>query len=178
MHGAYQVPHALARHNPGDRPTHDVKQETSNTDTEIQKKILNVLSTEEKSISEIPIISKEIKEETSNADTEMQKETTNVQSTDEESISAIPIISKENDKPRDTKIPQKELHEDEDDSRPMPPDDDSVPDMEDSLIADGVDHEEVEEYININVSNDEDGDISPFEWIPDGSPELLSSKSA
>ena len=48
-----------------------------------------------------------------------------------------------------------ELDEDEDDSRPMPPDDDSVPDMEDSLIADGVDHEEVEEYINNNVSNDE-----------------------
>ena len=109
-----------------------------------------------------------------------------MQSTEEESISAIPIISNENDKPRDTKIPQKgkdiltllkfqgckhvidilqknskqlflmvELDEDEDDSRPMPPDDDSVPDMEDSLIADGVDHEEVEEYINNNVSNDE-----------------------
>ena len=30
-----------------------------------------------------------------------------MQSTEEESISAIPIISKENDKPRDTKIPQK-----------------------------------------------------------------------
>jgi len=25
MHGAYQVPHALARHNPGDRPTHNVR---------------------------------------------------------------------------------------------------------------------------------------------------------
>jgi len=148
----------LARHNPSDRPT-------------------NVQSTEEESISAIPIISKEIKEETSNTDTEIQKETTNVQSTEEESISAIPIISNQNDKPRDTKIPQKELDEDEDDSRPMPPDDDSVPDMEDSLIADGVDHEEVEEYIN-NVSNDEDGDVSPFEWIPHGSPELLSSKSA
>jgi len=119
MHGAYQVPHALARHNPSDRPT-------------------------------------------------------NVQSTEEESISAIPIISNENDKPRDTKIPQKELDEDEDDSRPMPPDDDSVPDMEDSLIADGVDHEEVEEYINNNVSNDEDGDVSPFATAP----KSLSSKSA
>ena len=30
-----------------------------------------------------------------------------MQSTEEESISAIPIISNENDKPRDTKIPQK-----------------------------------------------------------------------
>merc|ERR1712141_135355 len=120
------------------------------------------------------LIIDEVKEETSNTDTEIQKETTNVQSTDEESISAIPIISNENDKPRDTKIPQKELDEDEDDSRPMPPDDDSVPDMEDTLIADGVDHEEVEEYINNNVSNDEDGDVSPFATAP----KSLSSKSA
>mgnify|MGYP001397306566 CR=1 FL=1 len=53
------------------------------------------------------LIIDEVKEETSNTDTEIQKETTDVQSTEEESISAIPIISKENDKPRDTKIPQK-----------------------------------------------------------------------
>jgi len=256
MHGAYQVPHALARHNPGDRPTHNVRTAPTPTTEEpsfiaqssqvdqdpqsftgqsgqnpaqvpggqtyrkqedrspIQEEeecgddIENLSCNKDESTSPVEehtskqvdepsepinaslrqdpdqiecttesvgkLIIDEVKEENSNADTEIQKETTNVQSTEEESISAIPIISNENDKPRDTKIPQKELDEDEDDSRPMPPDDDSVPDMEDSLIADGVDHEEVEEYINNNVSNDEDGDVSPFATAP----KSLSSKSA
>ena len=49
-----------------------------------------------------------------------------------------------------------ELDDDEDDdSKPRPPEDDSVPDMEDSFTADGVGHDEVEEYINNNISNDE-----------------------
>ena len=47
-----------------------------------------------------------------------------------------------------------EQHEEEDD-KPRPPEDDSVPDMEDSFTTDGVGHDEVEEYINNNISNDE-----------------------
>ena len=45
-----------------------------------------------------------------------------------------------------------EIEEDDDDSKPRPPDDDSVPDMEESFSAG---HDEVEEYINNNISNDE-----------------------
>ena len=37
----------------------------------------------------------------------------------------------------------------------MPPEDDTVPDMEDSFSADGVGQDEVEEYMNNNISNDE-----------------------
>ena len=47
-----------------------------------------------------------------------------------------------------------ELDEEDDDSKPRPPEDDSVPDMEDSFTGDGVGPDEVEEYIN-NISNDE-----------------------
>jgi len=56
----------------------------------------------------------------------------------------------------------------------MPPEDDSVPDMEDSYTADGVGQNEVEEYINDNNSNDEEGDVSPFATTP----KSMSSKSA
>merc|ERR1712156_668341 len=44
--------------------------------------------------------------------------------------------------------------EDEEDDKPRPPEDDSVPDMEESFTTDGVGHD-VDEYINNNISNDE-----------------------
>ena len=54
--------------------------------------------------------------------------------------------------------------EDEEDDKPRPPEDDSVPDMEESFTTDGVGHD-VDEYINNNISNDEVSNLKLWSHI-------------
>jgi len=81
--------------------------------------------------------------------------------------------------PASETISTNEKDEEEEDDKPRPPDDDSVPDMEESFSTDGVGHD-VDEYINNNISNDEEGDVSPFATTPNPSKsaKTIGEKSA
>lgn len=257
MHGGYQVPHALARHNPGDRPTHnvrtaptpttedpsfvpgmsqssqvgqdtqsftgqsdqdqvqtpgnlyrnqedrlpipeedetgeDIDQDSSNRDESLNQNKEQGSIEPEKHSEPIDASSEQqndqiqqVTESIANMNTEepnsinvtseppSQNEDSQDQSKVEQPISTPPATPVNVNTTDANVINEKEMEDDEDD-KPRPPEDDSVPDMEDSFTADSVGHDEVEEYINNNISNDEEGDVSPFATTP----KSLSSKSA
>lgn len=251
IHGGYQVPHALARHNPGDRPTHNVRtaptptteepsyipgvSQSSQSGHESQslpgqspadqgqipggqlhrnqeerlpipeeeedcEETAEILSNREeivtKNIEQIPAESEEhsepldkpcaqeneqlqkVTESIANMKTEEQDPvapktqhqngTQDDESKEEKTIIEPPPVSTATITTKDANnsTSDKELEDDDDDRKPMPPEDDTVPDMEDSFSADGVGQDEVEEYMNNNISNDEEEDLSPFATTP------------
>lgn len=248
MHGAYQVPHALARHNPGDRPTHNVRTAPTPTaedpsfvqgisqssqvvpdpqsctghqasnqvqtpagqtykppeerltipeEDEIVDDTENLSSNGEASLSQNQEqASSETSKHSEPTDATVKDKSDEIQTvtesianmkTEPNSKPASPEPPSQNEPEPSQSIEQANaipaeaspIHiasdtsntiekEDEEDDKPRPPEDDSVPDMEESFTTDGVGHD-VDEYINNNISNDEDGDENPFATTPNAS---------
>jgi len=247
MHGAYQVPHALARHNPGDRPTHNVRTAPTPTaedpsfvqgisqssqvvpdpqsctehqasnqvqtpagqtykppeerltipeEDEIVDDNENLSSNGEASLSQNQEqASSETSKHSEPTDATVKDKSDEIQTvtesianmkTEPNSKPASPEPPSQNEPEPSQSIEQANaipaeaspihiasdtsntIEKDEEDDKPRPPEDDSVPDMEESFTTDGVGHD-VDEYINNNISNDEEGDENPFATTPNAS---------